>query len=80
MENNYAVLAHIFKSRVAVTDSKIVRSRAKNSLPFKMKKTKNVQKTLAAIKADEGTKTWARDHGGFTHKDATILLKASTSM
>lgn len=80
VENNYAVLAHIFKSRVAVTDSKIVRSRGKNSLPFKMKKTKNVQKTLAAIKADEGTKTWARDHGGFTHKDATILLKASTSM
>merc|ERR1712098_518302 len=70
VENNYAVLAHIFKSRVVVTNSRIVAGRGK-TLPFKMKKTKS----------DDATKRWARCHGDFfstsnmkVSKDAQALL------
>ena len=77
VENHYAVRAHISKSRVRVTRSRIVGSSdkkrfRKNSLPFKMKKTDHVCTTLGSISADEATLSWARDHGGF--KRAAALL------
>merc|ERR1711964_365166 len=73
IENNIGVSAHISKSRVKVLNSRIVGSGKEMSLPFKMRKTKDVQKTIVSVIADEETKHWARCHGGFIHKDAEVL-------
>jgi hypothetical protein len=73
VENNIGVSAHIAKSRVKVLSSRIVGSGRPSSLPYKMRKTKDVQKTLVAVLPDEETTQWARCHGGFTHKDAAVL-------
>lgn len=82
VENSYGVLAHIFKSRVTVTNSRIVARPGRKTLPFKMKKSKRLEKTLVSIKSDDATKRWARCHGDFfsTLKNKLELLKAAKAL